>query len=162
MRSEEILNGSKTAADYITGVASLPGQAQMHSFGRLKDVASQRPPPRMTVAAYRELRDAARGEELLDAERFGAVPRVIALNFGGEKWRTGEESWVNGWRHWGGHVVELDGDERVGDMPWVRSSDEVIYWRWLNTVITWMKVDAIRTNEGSLDCVAFALPFDRL
>lgn len=156
MRSEHHENRAKKDARYIAGAGTLPGQSQKDSFEHPNEFAAQ-----PMVAAYRQLSDTFCGEEFLDAEWFGTMSVSIGANSGEGKQRTREESWVHWCRNWGRRVVGLEGVERVGDMPWVRSRDEVVYWHQVNTLIAQMKSFETRAKESSLDFVAFDFPFDR-
>lgn len=97
----------------------------------------------------------------MDAQRFRAILLTCTPR---ENWkqRTREVAWTDRWRHCRGRVEELHGKSGVGDMPVMRSRDEILYWRRLQIIMRHMRNGEVDVNAGSLDCVAFDVPYNRL
>lgn len=59
-------------------------------------------------------------------------------------------------------MEELHGLSRVGDIPWIRNREEVIYRRWLQIVTRRIRDRDIQTKSGSLDCITFDIAYGRV
>lgn len=145
MQQEHNGNRENTAARYILGVVTLPGKAQLHKFGHPKSLAENRPRPPFPMAQYLEMAYEDYGEQCLDTQRFG---EILLARLPGENWkrRKREVASIQWWRHWGNRVEELHGMSHVGDIPWIRSIDEIIYWQQLHAVMRRMRNSDIRSN----------------